>query len=74
MHHVSTTKPRAPDPDGTFLRSVGRRLDALSALNDPDADQVAELRRLRVIWAHAQPTPAVRPPRRLGAPARLPDE
>jgi hypothetical protein len=27
-----------------------------------------------VVWAHLQPTPALRPPRRRGTPARHPDE
>ncbi len=74
MHHSSTAKRTTPDPGTAFLRDVAHRLDALNELADPSAEEIAELGRLRVIWAHAQPTPVPRPPRRRGTPAELPDE
>ena len=54
----------APDPDRAFLRAVRARLDALDELTEPTADEATERARLRVIWAHAQSTPAMPAPRR----------
>lgn len=68
MAHVTTGRRATPDPAAAFLRAVGRRLDALGGRDDLSAAEAAELRRLRVIWAHAQPTPALRP----GRPTRPP--
>ncbi len=72
MHHVSASRRPRPDPDAASFRELGRRLDALRAVADPTPAEVAELRRLEVVWAHMQPTPAPRPARRHGTPARLP--
>ncbi|MDY3552707.1 hypothetical protein R5W24_001794 [Gemmata sp. JC717] len=64
MHHRSTVTRSPPDPEDPFLRAVARRLNALDGLTEPTAEEAAELGRLRVIWAHAQPTPAIPAPRR----------
>lgn len=67
MPRPNTATRARPDPDAARLRAVRARLDALDALAEPTAAEAAELARLWVIWAHTQPTLAMRTPRRSAA-------